>query len=213
MDTPFNIPSRSDPYTHEVVLSVAEEYLKNSNVLDVGCGTGAFLYKIKDLTSKRFGCDFNINQYKENDNKKNIKKVNLDGEKLPYSENEFDIVFCLDVLEHLFNPYVLVEECLRVLKKDGVFIVSSPNLHSYVQRIYFLLTGRLKGFWDKKHRRDFGEMHLAPIFRDQLSEFLLGRGKIIREDFNRSNIPKLRIELKHKSYFMSETVIWTIKKI
>lgn len=209
-----NFINRSDPNTHEVAFELVKEYLnKDKMVLDVGCGSDSFLYKVKDLTSRRFGCDFNVDQYAEHDNKENVKKVDLDWEKLPYEQEMFDVIFCLDVLEHLFNPFSLLKECFRVLKNDGIIILSTPNLCNYIQRINFLLTGKLKGFWVKQHKRDLGEMHITPIFKYQLLEFLLSsNGHIIKYDFNRSNVPKLGINLKRKSYFLSETVIWAIRK-
>ena len=137
----------------------------------------------------------------------------MDWEKLPYSTEEFDVVFCLDVLEHLFNPYALASECLRILKKDGILVVSTPNVHSYIQRLFFLLTGEIKGFWDKNHNRKLGERHITPIFKHELLEFLEDRGRIVEEDFNRSNIPKLGVELRKKSLFLSETSVWIIQKM
>lgn len=54
----------------------------------------------------------------------------VDAEKLPFKNKEFDAVFCLEVLEHLFDPERALREIRRILKKDGcvIFLVPTENL-------------------------------------------------------------------------------------
>lgn len=58
----------------------------------------------------------------------------VNAEKLPFPDNHFDVVLCLEVLEHAEKPWMLAEEILRVVKKDGVVMVSSQQnfpIHSH----------------------------------------------------------------------------------
>jgi SAM-dependent methyltransferase len=57
------------------------------------------------------------------------------GEKIPYDENTFDLVFSNNVLEHLENPADVFSEVARVLKPGGVFMTKTPNRRHYVPLI------------------------------------------------------------------------------
>lgn len=49
------------------------------------------------------------------------------GENLPFIDNTFDIVTCIDVLEHVKNPSRTIEEIIRVTKPKGFCFIFSPN--------------------------------------------------------------------------------------
>ncbi len=210
---PEKFKVRSDPYTYDTAKDLVAKLANTSTrLLDVGCGSGVFLNMVKDSVGERHGTDFNIDQYSEEENKHNIKQVNLNTELLPYEKESYDMVTCLDVFEHIFNPCVTLGEMLRVVKSGGYIIVTTPNVHNFIHRITFALTGGLKGFWNPTHNVALGETHVTPIFRQTLEYFLKGKGEIAETTFNRTVIPLIRIELSKKNYFLSETVIWVIKK-
>ncbi len=60
-----------------------------------------------------------------------IKKANLDKERLPFEDSFFDIVFALEIFEHFSNPQHALEEVKRVLKSGGMFAVSIPTPFTY----------------------------------------------------------------------------------
>lgn len=55
-----------------------------------------------------------------------IRNENI--ESLSYPDNTFDIVICLDVLEHIFHPQYAIREMLRVVKQGGIVIFTTPIL-------------------------------------------------------------------------------------
>lgn len=63
--------------------------------------------------------------------------IDLDKEKIPGHNNFFDMVLCLDTLEHTIYPLKILEEIKRVAKKDALFIFSLPNEYNFLQRIYY----------------------------------------------------------------------------
>jgi len=65
---------------------------------------------------------------------------------LPFEDAFFDAVVCVEGIEHLENPHALVRESRRVLKEDGTFIVSTPNIQNLLSRIKFLLFGSFRYF-------------------------------------------------------------------
>jgi len=124
-------------------------------ILDVGCGQNCELFKYKSEEDKYFGCDFfdNIN-IKIDD----YHKVNLNEEKLAdkYGDIKFDVIFCGEVIEHLFSPDDLLQEIKGLMHTDSILILSTPNLGYYLNRVMLL----------------FG---ISPFFLENSSEIKLGR--------------------------------------
>ncbi len=50
-----------------------------------------------------------------------------DGGRLPFAARQFDLVICMEVLEHAPDPEKLLDECMRVLRPEGCLLLSSPN--------------------------------------------------------------------------------------
>jgi len=65
------------------------------------------------------------------------------NDSLPFDDEQFDVVYSIEVMEHLHRPYDTLRECFRVLKPGGWLIVSTPNILHLQSRFRFLFTG----FW------------------------------------------------------------------
>jgi len=102
------------------------------NFLDVGCGAGDNLNRAKtELNCKVIGIDpspgsHGVGRFTEN-KANEIKIIQGTAEDLPFKNEEFDIVFCSHVLEHVTNQAMSLSEINRVLKKDGVIIIGMPT--------------------------------------------------------------------------------------
>jgi 2-polyprenyl-3-methyl-5-hydroxy-6-metoxy-1,4-benzoquinol methylase len=85
-----------------------------------------------------WGVDYS--KYKLEKAKKNGHNVKFcDLEKgLPFEANSFDVIYAAELIEHLYDPDFFLEECNRVLKKNGVIIVSTPNLQAWYNRVLFI---------------------------------------------------------------------------
>ena len=98
-------------------------------ILDVGCGEGEFLEICQKAGTECFGVD--ISNYALKKAKGKVKgklaSVNVETEKLPYPDEYFDTITSFDLLEHLRNPGFLFRELKRVLKKDGLLFLTTPN--------------------------------------------------------------------------------------
>lgn len=116
-------------------------------VLEVGCGKGFWSYV--GARSKKFrecyGCDtFNdwqaaeIKQYCQTAAYRPIK-----NSVLPFPDNKFDLVFSMDVIEHIEDDKFFIKEHLRVCKPGGEVIIGTPN-YWRITNILLLLLGRLK---------------------------------------------------------------------
>lgn len=115
--------------------SEAVRNIKTPKVLDVGCGIGTELFMLpKTGKAQYWGIDISheaiahAKQLAKKRGEKNMEFSAHDGnKKLPFANNFFDVVYALELVEHLKDPSVFFEEVRRVLKPGGVCIISTPN--------------------------------------------------------------------------------------
>jgi len=109
----------------------AKAFCTNKIVLDAGCGVGYGSHYLARLAKEVIGVDTSeqaIVYAKEHYQRNNIQFNMIDVQKLAFPDQYFDIVCSFETLEHLDDPERFVSEVKRVLKKKGIFIVSTPNL-------------------------------------------------------------------------------------
>jgi SAM-dependent methyltransferase len=98
---------------------------KASRILDIGSGSGLFYDELKG-----FGTVISL-EYSEKGTSHLMKKgipdvVRADAESLPFKDRSFDIVTCIDVMEHLNDDEGMIREVARVLNGGGYFIMTVP---------------------------------------------------------------------------------------
>ena len=92
------------------------DFFKGKRILDIGCGDKFLQNSIKRYGGEYIGID--------------IDNCNLENEKTDFEDDYFDMVICLALIEHLFDPGNLLEEIKRVLKKDSPLILSTPDINA-----------------------------------------------------------------------------------
>lgn len=55
--------------------------------------------------------------------------ITADAEKIPYGNRQFDLVLCLETLEHAKNPWQIAKEIQRIVSQEGIVIISTPFNH------------------------------------------------------------------------------------
>jgi SAM-dependent methyltransferase len=65
---------------------------------------------------------------------------------LPFEDGSFDVVTCLEGIEHILDPYHLLGELARVARPGGTVVISTPNVLCLYSRLQFLLTGTFLQF-------------------------------------------------------------------
>jgi 2-polyprenyl-3-methyl-5-hydroxy-6-metoxy-1,4-benzoquinol methylase len=112
-------------FRHLVSLTAAK---KVDSILDVGCGEGFTLNRLKEqgigkqlegLESSKDAIALGKKTYPD------IKIVQGSIYQLPYKDNSFDLVLCTEVLEHLEKPQDALKELVRVSKQ--YLVISVPN--------------------------------------------------------------------------------------
>lgn len=140
---------------HSGLEYLQKEAVKAKKILDVGCGEGTKLDSLTNKKQNTVGID--ISRYAINLAKKkypHIKFVYTSNEKLPFKNQEFDLVYSTFVLEHTQDHYLFLQEMIRVLKPKGKLIILCPNFGSPNRRspnsvkspVKKLIRGFLKDF-------------------------------------------------------------------
>ena len=89
-----------------------------ATVLEVGCGTGAVLAAVAKLGigSRHVGVDMADPQLHLDNDAKGLDILQYDGDRLPFADKSFDLVFASHVIEHVPNPRALLGEMRRVAR-------------------------------------------------------------------------------------------------
>ncbi|WP_378187146.1 class I SAM-dependent methyltransferase [Aquimarina sp. W85] len=179
-------------------------------IIDIGCGNGAFAEVIKKETNAEvWGIEYMDNEAVKASNK--LDKVfsgrcedHLDN--LP--DSYFDVIYFNDVLEHLVDPYMVLDKIKHKLSPNGVLISSIPNVryHNTFIRVLIHKDWRYEDFgvMDRTHLRFFTNRSIKKMYKD------LGYNILIHEGINRSrsikpylyNVPTLftQLDIRYPQY-------------
>ena len=102
----------------KALLPLIEEHCRG-RVLDAGAGRGAYRDMLLRYADNYVGMDVG---------KSIATSVVGDAQRLPFADASFDTVFCSQVLEHVPEPWLALEEFERILKPGGVLILSVPHI-------------------------------------------------------------------------------------
>ncbi len=110
----------------ETILSVIP-FDFNGAALEVGCGTGAITRGIAPLLSDLTVSDISEALAQATSEKYGCKSVTADATKLSFEDCTFDLVISSECIEHTPDPKKCISEMLRVLKPEGILILTTPN--------------------------------------------------------------------------------------
>ena len=171
---------------HQTVLNKISTFPKG-NILDVGAGKGEFAQKLVAIGYDVEACDITPEPpwsrrlgvtYSQCD-------LNLGG--LPFGDESFDYVVCIEVIEHIENPFALCRELKRVLKHGGRAILSTPNILRFRSRIQFFLEGNYPWFdlplieWEQQGGGAY--VHINPMRVHEMEYCLYKAGFEVEEFF------------------------------
>lgn len=115
---------------------------KNQKILELGCGRGEFLNEFVKCGLEVHGVD--ISDYsKKFFSELNLKKVDMENEKLPYQDNYFDFIYSKSFIEHFYYPEKIFKEAYRVLKPGGMIITLTPEWKYIYKSFYEDFTHRV----------------------------------------------------------------------
>ena len=147
----------------ELIPSVANA----QRALDIACGPGVYSKILNEKGYTTVGFDISSPDLDEaNRSIDNASFMRMDALHLGFKDNAFDLVLALEILEHVENPVFFLDELLRVCKKEGIIVISTPNkqsLEGLKGKIYEKITGKRWVAWDTTHKTIFKTKQLRDI--------------------------------------------------
>jgi SAM-dependent methyltransferase len=172
-ENPF-IPEALWVQSEQSTVFLIEKYAKPEDlILDVGVGLGRVLSHFPNL--RKYGMDISFG-YLEVARKKGIDVCFARIEDMPYREETFDIVLCMDVLEHVLDLNFCGAKILSVLKDHGTLIVRVPFrevLKPYIESDYPYQLAHLRSFDEHSLRLFFEKILDCRIVEVQQAGYVL----------------------------------------
>ncbi len=202
---------KPDKYSsHMRIISTLSGMPAGMKVLDVGCNDGYIGMNLPMHTF--YGIEYDPDSAKRaHAHYKDVKVADLDSKIPNYPKGSFDAIIIGDVLEHLKNPHAALKKFASFLKKDGIAIISLPNVGHLYARLRVLF-----GNFDYDERGVFDCTHLHFYTLKTMRQLLLGAGlSITKEQATPLPLPKLShlfaqgriLSFAHHLNYLS-TMIW-----
>jgi SAM-dependent methyltransferase len=137
----MQIPENTSKNTHNVVCQLLQEE-KCARVLDIPSGAGAFTARLLNLSFDVHSADIQNLMLVQHDQ---FRQANMNL-RLPYDDGFFDALVCIDGIEHLERPFDFISESARIVRKDGIILLSTPNINS--------IRSRWRWFWTSHHNKN-----------------------------------------------------------
>ncbi len=128
--------------TSKIYLDEINKELKNriypsgTNLVDIGCGIGYFLYIAKQNNYKVLGIDISKWASKYAKEKFDIDVIAGNFLEMNIKENEYDIVTLWQTIEHLPNPNDFIKKIFFILKPGGYICIATPDVNSWIAMFY-----------------------------------------------------------------------------
>ncbi len=195
---------RSHPYllkTIKSIFSLKKFNFRNTDLLDLGCGNGYLTKKVSELHNfKSIKAIDTSNQgisHAKNNYNGIIKFDHQSIEDLILSGEKYNFVTCFEVIEHIYNPDLFLENLGKIIHDDGYILISTP-FHGYIKNILISLLNKF-------------DHHFDPLWNHGHIKFFSKKTfKIIA---NRNNLHIVDIYYSGRVYPISKSMFVLLKKL
>lgn len=166
---------------HHIKIKSAKKILKSSkfnNCLDIGCASGYMLSIL--ATSFPNAKYYGVDAYKKAVDyaKRKYPKITFKtgtAESLPFDNGTFDLIIFYETIEHVENPQLSLDEIKRVLRKNGLGIISMDSGNLLFRLIWF--------FWENTTGKVWKGAHVHPFHHSELEKLIIKSGLKIKNKF------------------------------
>lgn len=104
-----------------------ENYVKMGRLLDIGCGTGNFVFRAQELGWEAYGIEVSKRHANFLRNELGLNVMNVSIDEANFDSEYFDVVILNHVLEHLNDPKSVLKKIYGFLRKGGILVIYVPN--------------------------------------------------------------------------------------
>lgn len=147
-----------DTIEHLHRYAIASMFVKNKTVLDIACGDGYGTNLLCKDAQFVYGFDIDqetVIQAKNKYSNKNLEYRVGDAAKINLEDNQVDLVVSFETIEHHDKHHEMMKEIRRVLKPDGVLIISTPDKLFYTDK-----------------RNYINKFHVKELYKDEFRELI-----------------------------------------
>jgi 2-polyprenyl-3-methyl-5-hydroxy-6-metoxy-1,4-benzoquinol methylase len=184
-----------------------------SRTLEIGCGAGNTLAWLKTVRRCTWmgGVELNPDVAQQARGRLDVfYEGNIEHLELPIEPGSLDLILCLDVLEHLIDPWAVVQRLQALLRPGGALIASIPNVRYRKVLFPLLMQGKWdyvdEGVLDRTHLRFFVRataIHLIESSGLKVDSVLTtGLGKSRKSILFNAMLPQLIKSLFEKQYLI-----------
>lgn len=123
-----------DAIEHLHRYAIVSDYIKDKIVLDIACGEGYGSNILAEKAKQVYGVDIDnetINTAKKKYKKHNLQYSTGDASKIPFDDGSIDVVVSFETIEHHEHHNEMMSEIKRVLRPNGIVIISTPDKYYY----------------------------------------------------------------------------------
>lgn len=154
-----------EPIFQELRIRKVLPYLKKGGVLvDIGCDQPqVFIDRVKDDMTLCIGIDAVVDAYTY----ENVRILHQTlRKKVTLPSNSADVVTMMAVLEHMSSPIEIVQECFRILKKNGTLLITVPSPSSKPLLELFARLGLVRKEMIEQHENYFTQERLRMVMKN-----------------------------------------------
>jgi SAM-dependent methyltransferase len=180
---------------------------KKDLIIDIGCNGGFFTYEIGQK-SQCVGVDLKISKSLSfaMSNRPSIIYMNADALKLPFRNEIFDKILLSSVLQMVSDDKELLSECKRLLKKNGLFVLTVPTDYGFIKELNMLRPYLIKKF-GSIGKGSYEEREILDLLENEGFQIITkertptGLGALCYEGWLFTCV-KLKLPLSHPAYFL-----------
>lgn len=121
-------------YFDTIIKIILTHKKKPQSLLDVGCGVGIFLKKVKEIGWNAIGVDMSSSAVQYARNHGLVVRVGK-IEELKFKSGSFDVITLFQTIEHIEDPLKILNKVYSLLRKGGILMITTPSEESFMARV------------------------------------------------------------------------------
>jgi 2-polyprenyl-3-methyl-5-hydroxy-6-metoxy-1,4-benzoquinol methylase len=173
---------RSDSRVHDEIMRLLLDRMSYGiEVLDIAAGKGALSKRICDTYPDSVVDCNDLDQSLMLQDARDIYNKDLNQDFI--FEKKYDLILAVEIIEHLENPFHFIANLKRNLKSDGVIIITTPNVDSILDRVWYFIHGHAFYFGKEGILNSGGHITMCPFWLlEHISNRLSLKIKIIKNN-------------------------------